>query len=100
MAASVRMLHGGWLLTWNSGFYMNTPRGVCTLTVQHMHHHRLRNLIAQHAGVVARVLTIGIGDIQATQSSSWQHVRLDTANDIKCMVINLRLLRPYTTNPT
>jgi len=47
-----------------------------------MDHYRLRNLVAQHTGVVAGILTIGIGDVQATQSSSWQHVRLDTTKKV------------------
>lgn len=37
-----------------------------SLTVQHMDHHRLGDLVAQHAGVVAGVLAIGIGDVQTT----------------------------------
>lgn len=42
-----------------------------------MHYNSFRYLVSQHTGIVARVLSICIGDVQATQRPTRQHVRFN-----------------------
>lgn len=52
---------------------------MCLLTGQHMNGHRGANVVAQHAGVISGILSVGVRNEQSAHRSASARIRFDAA---------------------